>query len=576
MAKKRIRIDETVVAAYADDLASIVPMLEIPNLTAFWQHVRQCWSAPELALAIDAFKADGSLDAFRLMLARTIQMKPVGYWNAWEHVVEALREAEAKLGRFPTLDDLEAMGQGGLVDSIAKRHGGMRAVRERMGIPTEARRPGAWDDWAAVEAALREIIDETGGFPTYDEIHRRKIGGLLHAVVTKFGGLTAVRKRMGATRVSRAKIPVREEVERDLRAIAEKLGHFPTGSELETLGRSDLTRACQNHFSGLAETALRMGFVPKKYPGGYWEFWENAEPVLLDVIGELNAFPTAEELAERGLSKLSAACTAKFGSLAATARHYGKPIRQHARGQWNTWEKVEPMLLEIIKELGRFPTAKDLWANGYSGLVPCMRLYGGFSAVRAKMGYDGYLERGHWQNWGNVTAELRPIIDRLGRFPSAGELRKEGKDSLITSIQKYHGGLHAAAKKLGFAPHQHAAGHWKEWPNVEAEMRSAIAAIGHFPGQVELVRNGFGHLPTAVKYHGGLLAVRERMGYGPITDALLASHADALARIVPAAVASGAFWSTIKESWTARDLANAIEEYERNGSVERFKSLADG
>ena len=576
MAKKRIRIDETVVAAHADDMALIVPLLGITSLAAFWRHVRQCWTVADLAAAIDTFRFEGSLEPFRLMLLKDTRMMPVGYWNDWENVVRALREAEAKLGYFPTLDDLAAMGQGGLADSIAKRHGGFRAVRERMGIPMDSCKPGAWDDWSAVETVLQAIVDEIGGFPTYDQIHARKISGLLHAIVTKYDGLTAVRKRMGASRISRARIPIREEVERDLRAIADELGHFPTGAELVERGRTNLETDCQKHFGGLTAVAIGMGFVPRKHGAGHWDDWSNSEPVLLSVIAELDAFPTTEELAVRGFSKLSVPCIRRFGSMAAAARHYGKPIRQHARGQWNTWEKAEPMLLELIAKLGRFPTAKDLWANGCSGLVPCMWLYGGFAAVQAKMGYGGYLKRGHWQDWENVAAELRPIIDRLGRFPSAGELRKEGKEIIITVIQKYHGGLHAAALKLGLVPHQHPAGHWKAWTNVEEEMRRAIAALGHFPSQTELVKNGFGCLPTAVKHHGGLLAVRDRMGYGPITDAFLSENADVLARIIPKVGTAGAFWSRLKEKWTKRDLEDALDEYERSGSVERFARLLDG
>ena len=48
---------------------------------------------------------------------------------------------------------------------------------------------------------------------------------------------------------------------------------------------------------------------------------------------------------------------------------------------------------------------------------------------------------GYWKDWSNVERELKPVIDKLGHFPTQKELIRLEKSSLINAIQKYDDGF---------------------------------------------------------------------------------------------------------------------------------------
>ena len=56
---------------------------------------------------------------------------------------------------------------------------------------------------------------------------------------------------------------------------------------------------------------------------------------------------------------------------------------------------------------------------------------------------------GYWKNIENVKRELKPLIDKLGRFPSNNEMIKEIGNSLPRYIMKYHGGILHLSQEMG-------------------------------------------------------------------------------------------------------------------------------
>lgn len=57
--------------------------------------------------------------------------------------------------------------------------------------------------------------------------------------------------------------------------------------------------------------------------------------------------------------------------------------------------------------------------------------------------------RGYWNEWANVEQELLTQIDRLGKFPSTGEMKKIGLSMLVSAIPR-HGGMAEVQKKMGY------------------------------------------------------------------------------------------------------------------------------
>ena len=267
MAKNRLGIDETVVAAHADDMARIVPLLGIEDLASFWLQVRQCWTAADLAAAIDTFKADGSLEPFQTMLLKKFETKRRGKrgdWKLWENCEATLREIETSLGRFPTDRDLFTLGHGGLRYALQQYHGGYNASRERYGASILHVKESSWRSADAVHADLRRVQTSIGRFPTAKDLVDLNEHGIINAIGKHHGGLNAVRRAMGAdiVRQSTGHWLEWERVNEDVLSLIALIGKFPGYSDFELHGRLDLYMGIRKNHGGVNEVRHRMGYGP--------------------------------------------------------------------------------------------------------------------------------------------------------------------------------------------------------------------------------------------------------------------------------------------------------------------------
>jgi len=57
--------------------------------------------------------------------------------------------------------------------------------------------------------------------------------------------------------------------------------------------------------------------------------------------------------------------------------------------------------------------------------------------------------RGYWRDWKNVERELKQAMRELGHFPTYRELQKMGKSSLCYIMTNHHGGLIEVRRRLG-------------------------------------------------------------------------------------------------------------------------------
>ncbi len=164
--------------------------------------------------------------------------------------------------------------------------------------------------------------------------------------------------------------------------------------------------------------------------------------------------------------------------------------------------------------------------------------------------------------------------------PTPDRLRKSGHSSLVNAIRDRHGGMAAVRARLGIEiPSRKQKSYWKDFGHLQTALEGWINEHdGCFPNDRQLDSTGFANLRGAIlKHHGGFPAVRTRMGYGPVTNALIAEHAAALARVIPALRPpdTESFWLALKSRWVARDLTEAIAIFEQTGSLERFRELLD-
>lgn len=170
---------------------------------------------------------------------------------------------------------------------------------------------------------------------------------------------------------------------------------------------------------------------------------------------------------------------------------------------WQLWSRVEAKLQELTQDLGEFPSSNWLRVNGHSSLEKAIGKYhGGMNVARDQIGAkQANVKHGYWKDWSNVEAELRKITQKLGRFPSSAWLRQKGRHSLEIAIRSYHGGIRSVRERLGAEQPQVEGGHWLDWSNVEAELRKITQELGRFPSSTWLQYNRRGALAQAIQKH---------------------------------------------------------------------------
>lgn len=173
----------------------------------------------------------------------TMTRKPIGYWTE-ETIISELKMVIKDIGYFPTHNELNNMGISGLA-GIIERCGGVNYFREKMGCDLLRKPPGFWTEETII-SELKLAIDEANHFPSQNEL---KIGknDLLNAI-SRHGGLNYFREKIGYELLKKAKgYWTKENTTSELKMVFDKLGHFPTYSELIKMGKGDLIHGIQNH-----------------------------------------------------------------------------------------------------------------------------------------------------------------------------------------------------------------------------------------------------------------------------------------------------------------------------------------
>jgi hypothetical protein len=310
--------------------------------------------------------------------------------------------------------------------------------------------------WENVRRDLNIAIQENNGdFPSHKRLSELGYLSLAASICTYHGGYPTVRKRMGyeLVRVPNGHYKERSTVEWELKRIIKKLGHFPTSKEIKKNSRGSLVNSIYKHHGGVPEVRERMGYGSDKRPIGYLRDWKNITVELSIIISKLGHFPTHTELGEFNETSLSSAII-KQGGISEVRRKMGYDELRRSPNYWKDWENVEEGLRKAIKKNnGEFPDDGLLRKLGFSGIADAIKRYhGGYPIVRKKMGYDPIIrEPNYWLKWENTSKELVEAIERNnGVFPTQRRFVELGCSSLYCSIAKYHGGIAAVRERIGY------------------------------------------------------------------------------------------------------------------------------
>ncbi len=437
----------------------------------------------------------GGLIKLRTTLGEKLKKSPNGHWT-WERVTKELKIIAKELGHFPGQKDLTDRKRNDLNIAISRKHGGLLAVRKKLGYPDREEKPaGYWQNWNNFEKEIRSYMKDNETIPSENEFQRKGINSI-ETAIQYHGGRTEVRKRLGLSPSTRKPSEYWQNIE-NVRAEIKKIMHdeklttFPEYHYFRRLGHKGLLSAINVYHRGIIQVRNDMGFDLIIKRKSYWKKREN-------VIKEVNEFlkkhnlkriPCYTKMQNLGSGNLSSAIMKYHGGFRALRESLGEEQLQRPNGVWKDLEYTLKETKGIMEEEGWevLPGCQILTDKKYGGLNHAITKYhGGFRAFRVVL--EKYLT--HKTKNINIDTLLKEyVLDNQKRINERSLTYKSKKND---------------PKPKGF---------WNIWENVENEMRNISSELGFFPTYKDLKLSHLGLLNAVNKYYGGLVSVKERIGY---------------------------------------------------------------
>jgi len=212
------------------------------------------------SLSTAIVKYHGGLTRARKELGYEEERKPRGYWKSKKNVKKELERASKKLGHFPSSVDLGKLGLSTLVVALKQHHGGIQQIRDEMGYEPGIKSMGYWQNTNNILEEAKTTIRDSKSDILPSERELRRLGKQSLAVaISKYypDGMRGLRKNLGeeSSHKPNGYWEKWENCEPELQSTIERLGNFPTQTELSELGLSTLNYALTRYHSGI--TAVR-------------------------------------------------------------------------------------------------------------------------------------------------------------------------------------------------------------------------------------------------------------------------------------------------------------------------------
>lgn len=456
-------------------------------------------------------KYHGGLYGFGEILGYSMKRHSPCYWQNKENRIQTIKKIINKIGYFPSSKELNELRYGSLLNAIQEFDGGIVKLRESFGYVSKRRPNGYWKNYENIKREIESLVQKLGHYPTKTELENMGYSGLYYTIYKKYGGIEKLREKLGYELDEKSARYLRniDNIKKKIRGIIKEIGHYPTSTELIEIGHKNLLHGIQKYHGGYAIFRENMGYSSKRKLANYWKNPENRFKVIKSFIKDKDYFPTYKEL--KIYSGLLAAIQKYHGGYRKIKESmgYGSEVLSV---KWNT-DIIKKEIKRISKEIGHFPSTIDLQKMGHYGLRNAItKFYGSYGKFREELGeISKKRTRDYWKDFNNVKRKMEEIIKEMGHYPTSDELRKLGYSSLYDAISKYHSGSAKLKEILGFKTRPQS---WKFIENVKTEIRKIIKELGHFPISEELKELGYsGLLNAIIKYHNGLNKLREEFGY---------------------------------------------------------------
>ena len=256
----------------------------------------------------------------------------------------------------------------------------------------------------------------------------------------------------------------------------------------------------------------------RERPKKYWKDRKNLDRELKNVIRKLGHFPSVDELRESGLSSVAMAASKYHGGLTSIKQELGYTHQQRPKNYWDKEVVLEEAKkIKRKHKFKALPGGTTLRKLGYNAFTQAVhKYYGGMNALRKPLGEEvTRIDSSKIQNRRYIIQEARRIMEKedLEELPGWQELYRLGYASFTNAVNRHHGGIPSIRKSLGQRNGKKPNGYWSNWENAGPVLKKMIQRVGHFPTQQELQKEKLGSLANSITHaFGGANAVRKRLG----------------------------------------------------------------
>ncbi len=253
--------------------------------------------------------------------------------------------------------------------------------------------------------------------------------------------------------------------------------------------------------------------------------WTDAriDAELREFLAGRDEWPSYREFVAAGRARLREAIT-KRGGQRRWARRVGVRWRERSLGYPTLWteQRVRSELEEFLAGHEVWPSQREFEEAGYANLRAAVTRLGGVERWARELRLPRVDQRnGSRLVWDDrrVERSVRPLVKRLGRWPTQSEFRDAGLASALTAMYR-RGGITHWRGRLGVLPPTtagrsvHGRRTWSE-EVIERELRAFCAGRARWPTWHEFVAADKRRLYRAASLYGGVDLWRERLGLDP-------------------------------------------------------------
>lgn len=288
----------------------------------------------------NAITKHGGYNKFRIVLGEEIIKRQKNYWTE-ENILNELQKTIETLGYFPRIYELDKIGKSNLRGAIIQ-HGGINKFRDMLGYTLAKKSAGFWTE-ENTKSELKKVIKNIGHFPTINEVEKLYGSSLRRAIII-YGGFNKFRKLLGYQETHKPSgYWTKENTIKELGLVIDRLGHFPTQTELQKQHQQSLAVAISKHGS-FNEFGMLFGYTNIKKPNAYWSEQKTLNE-LKKIVVKGGRFPTGCELTDKyGNSSLQRSLS-QYGGINKFREAMGYPT--------SLYEKYISELMSYIGKRGK-------------------------------------------------------------------------------------------------------------------------------------------------------------------------------------------------------------------------------